>query len=436
MVGVVAGIARRAQGIEPSAAVLVAGLGLALYLQGAFTPVAQALVAVTVAVAAVLAPGQAAVTRRDLPVVVAAGALAGWALLNGVLTGHVLSGARYALLLAGVLVVAHTCRRLAHTSLTTGLLAICCAVAVVGWFGVVVHHPTWSFLSPGMWRASSTLTYPNATAAVLAMAALVCFSVRARDAGPRWSGYMGTVLVTGLAATLSRAGLGAFVLGLAVLAFALGPRPLWRVAAAPVCGALVATAGLVPSIVSATPAFGTVAVACLAGVAGLAIGGRAAAGRWTSISLCAGLVVAAGVGLWRFGSRFSLDSPDRWGAVEAAWQVFTSHPVAGAGPGLERLVLVREQGGTSVYLFAHNEYVQILAELGLVGGLLVVAFLALVLRRLWGAPQAAGALAACVALALHAGFDFVWHVPAVPLLAAAFVGVATPPVNNEERETQ
>ncbi|GAB1509044.1 O-antigen ligase family protein [Actinophytocola sp. KF-1] len=430
-----AGIVRRAQGIEPGTAVLVAGLGLALYLQGAFTPVAQALVAVTVAVAAVLASGQATITRRDVPVVAAAGALALWALLAGVLTGHVLSGARYALLIAGVLAVAHTCRRLAHPSLTACLLAICCAVAAVGWFGVVVHHPTWSFLSPGMWRASSTLTYPNATAAVLAMAALVCFSVRARDAGPRWPGYVGTALVTGMAATLSRAGIGAFVLGLAVLAFSLGPRPLWRAAAAPVCGALVATAGLVPSIVPATPSFGTVAVACVAAAAGLAVGGRAA-GRWTSIALGAAVVVAAGAGVWRLGSRFSLDSPDRWGAVEAAWQVFTSHPVTGAGPGLARLVLAREQGGTAVYLFAHNEYVQLLAELGLVGGLLLAAFLVLVLRRLWGDPRAAGALAAVAALALHAGFDFVWHVPAVPLLAAAFAGVATGSGEQRGRETE
>ncbi len=428
----VAGVVRRAQEVEPGAAVLVAGLGLALYLQGAFTPVAQALVAVTIVVAAVLAPGSAAVSRADVPVVVAAGAFAGWALLNGVLTGHVPAGVRYALLVAGVLVVAGTGRRLAGTSLVTGLLAICCAVAAVGWFGVVVHHPTWGFLSPGMWRASSTLTYPNATAAVLAMAALVCFFARVRDGGPRWSGYVGAALVTGLAATLSRAGLSAFVLGLVVLGVGLGWRPLWRAVAAPLCGALVATVGLVPSILPSTPSFGTVAVACLAGAAGLVVGGRAPAGRWTAIALGAGLAVVAGAGLARLGTRFSVDSPDRWGAVEAAWQVFVRHPVTGAGPGLERLVLARDDGGTGVYLFAHNEYVQILAELGLVGGLLVAAFLSLVLRRSRG-----GALAVVAALALHAGFDFVWHVPAVPLLAAAFVGVATgSSVNKEGKETK
>jgi hypothetical protein len=38
----------------------------------------------------------------------------------------------------------------------------------------------------------------------------------------------------------------------------------------------------------------------------------------------------------------------------------------------------------------------------------------------------AGALAAVTALALHAGFDFVWHIPAIPLLAAALVGLASP----------
>jgi hypothetical protein len=36
-------------------------------------------------------------------------------------------------------------------------------------------------------------------------------------------------------------------------------------------------------------------------------------------------------------------------------------------------------------------------------------------------------VAAICAFALHSGLDFVWHIPAIPLLAAALVGLVVPP---------
>jgi O-antigen ligase len=115
--------------------------------------------------------------------------------------------------------------------------------------------------------------------------------------------------------------------------------------------------------------------------------------------------------------------------------------VTGVGPGIDQLVLARTAGGATVFRFAHNEYLQVLAELGVLGGVLLVAFLALVMHRLWRDRVDAGALgvgglAALTALALHAGFDFVWHIPAVPLLAAAFVGLAMPRTSSTTTETK
>ncbi len=222
---------RQARGIEPGVVLLVAGLAMALYLQGAFVPRTQILVAVPLVVGVLLAPRLPAFTRQDLPVVLAAAGLAGWAVADGALTGHLLAGFRYLLLIAGVLVLAGVCRQLSGTArvtLVNGLLVICAAVAALGWFGVVVHHTTWGFLSAGMWRASSTLTYPNATAAVLAMAALVCLALRTGDPAARWLGGAATILLTGLAATLSRAGLGGLAIGLIVLGIGIGWRPLLR----------------------------------------------------------------------------------------------------------------------------------------------------------------------------------------------------------------
>jgi hypothetical protein len=428
---------RRVREIEPGVVLIIVGLALALYLQGAFLLRAQVIMAVPLVVGVLLAPGAPVLTRRDLPAVLTAAGLAGWAVIDGALTGHLTAGFRYLLLIAGVLVLAGVCRRLpgpARATLVDGLLVVCCAVAALGWFGVVAENTTLGFHSLGIWRASSTLTYPNSTAAVLAMAALVCLALRGDDPTARWRGCAATVLLTGLVATLSRAGLGGLGIGLVVLGFGIGWRRLVRAAAGPVLGALVALVGLLPAITAPATTAVPIVLAVLAAVAGVLIGSLVGATRVVLAVLVVGSAVALVPLSARLTSRFTFDSTDRWGSFLAAWRIFLRHPLAGVGPGIDRLVLTRPSGGISVYLFVHNEYLQILAELGVVGGILVAAFLVLVIRRLWHDRVAAGALgvgalAALAALVLHAGFDFVWHIPAVPLLAAAFVGLGMPQIS-------
>jgi O-antigen ligase len=218
---------------------------------------------------------------------------------------------------------------------------------------------------------------------------------------------------------------------LVLLGFGIGWRPLLRGAAAPLLGAVIAMTGLLPSITAHTPTTVTIVIAGVAAVIGVVVGSRVRATRLVLVVLVVVLAAALVLLSGRLAERFSLDSPDRWGSFRAAWDVFLRHPVTGVGPGIDQLVLARAAGGASLFRYAHNEYLQVLAELGIIGGLLLVAFLALLMRRLWRDRVDAGALgvgglAALTALALHAGFDFVWHIPAVPLLAAAFVGVAMP----------
>lgn len=439
--GVVRAI-RRARGVEPGVVLLVAGLALACYLQGAFYPRSQLLVAAPLVVGALLAPAMPVFTRRDLPITLTAAGLAGWAVLDGLLTGHLVSGLHYVLLIAGVLGLAGACRQLsgaARDTLVNGLIVLCCAVAALGWLGVVAFHRTWGFASDGLWRASSTLTYPNATAAVLAMGALVCLALRRDHPTARWLGGAAALLVLGLAATLSRAGLAGLGIGLLLIGLGIGWRPLAHSAVGPLLGALVGIAGSLPAIITPTPTVFTIAVAVLSAVLGFVVGWHAGCTRLTLAILAAALVAALVVLSGRLASRFTLDSPDRWGSFQAAWDLFLRHPVTGAGPGIDQLVLARPTGGLSVYRFVHNEYLQVLAELGVLGVVLVVGFLVLVMRRLWVDRLAAGALgiggvAALAALAMHAGFDFVWHIPAVPLLGAAFVGVAMPRPTRKENE--
>lgn len=426
---------RRVLSIEPSVLVIVVGLALALYLQGAFYGWAQLIVATTLFGGVLLLPRAPTFTREDLPVALTAAGLACWAAVDGLLTHEPAGGGRYALLIAGAFLLAGACRRLrgrARTDLLSGLVVICCLLAALGWVGVVGHHRPWGFESPGLWRASSTLTYPNATAALLAVVGLVCLAVRARDPSARWLGVAVTALTAGLAATLSRAGALGFVVGMVVLVVGIGWRPVVRAALAPLAGTMVAMAGLLPSIVTAgEPTAVTIGLAVAGAVVGLGVGSLTVAPRFLLLVPIAGVTAVAALHADKLGSRFSFDSPDRWDSIRSAWQVFADHPVIGAGPGLDRLVIERTQDGTGVFRYAHNEYLQVLAELGAIGGVLLIAFLFVVVRSVHRARPSAGALGAGVlagmaALIVHAGFDFVWHIPVIPLFAAALIGLAAP----------
>ncbi|MEO6500895.1 MAG: O-antigen ligase family protein, partial [Jatrophihabitantaceae bacterium] len=277
-------------------------------------------------------------------------------------------------------------------------------------------------------------TYPNATAIILAMLALLTLACLTEAPRSTRLALSTTVLLTGLIATLSRAGLLALVAGLLVLAAARGPKALTRSAWGPTLGAAVAALGLVPTMTAGSP---RPVPAVLALAAGLAISAGAVRVRWNRgavsglvlLALGLSLPVRAGVSAIT-GVRLTVDDPERAASFHAALQVFDQHRLIGAGPSLPSLTWAQGTG-SSVYRYAHNEYLQVLAELGIVGGLLLATLLATVLRRLWqrrwtGGAVSAGALAAITALALHAGFDFVWHIPAIPLVAAALVGLASP----------
>jgi O-antigen ligase len=133
------------------------------------------------------------------------------------------------------------------------------------------------------------------------------------------------------------------------------------------------------------------------------------------------------------GTRITLASPDRSGAVGAALRVWTEHPITGVGPGQADLRSRGAEGGTHIFTYAHNEYAQVAAELGLVGLALLVVLLVALGRLLWraraaGPPVAgwAGVVAAAAAFAVHSGFDFVWHLPAVVLTVTLLAGVILP----------
>jgi hypothetical protein len=420
--------------------VLVAALAVAAVAQGGFPPAAQRLVTVLVGVALAvaalvhIAPMRGGAVGSGLRrVVVAGGALAGWAVLDGALHGDAAAGAAPALLVAGVVGVLLAARRLDPPAgapgggvLGTGLLGVGLLVAATGWAGVALHRQPWGLPGQGGWRAASTLTYPNATAAVLVPLVLLALSRLAAERRPDARAGLAmtaTALLAGLGATGSRAGLLSLLAGGAVLVAAAGPRRAGLGRSSPaVPGAVVVLAGLLPSVPEDGPARPLPAVLTL--VAGLALAAWLA-GRpaWVSGVLAAAggaALIAAAVATPGLAGRLTVSSPDRVGALRAALRLVGGSPLTGTGPGGADLRWT-DDAGVHVIGYAHDEYVQVAAELGLLGAALLVALLGALAAAVRRRPVGAAVL---VAAAVAAAFDFGWHVPAVPLVAAAVLGLA------------
>ena len=110
--------------------------------------------------------------------------------------------------------------------------------------------------------------------------------------------------------------------------------------------------------------------------------------------------------------------------------------ITGSGLSSYRYVfpIYRSFGGTIAYSWAHNDYLQVLIELGVPGFLLLlwvmgaVAFRSYRVRKRIAGDSTllhlhAGYLAALVALALHSFTDFGLHLAANAALLSVIVGV-------------
>lgn len=435
-----------------SLCLLLAGAAVALLSQGAYYVHAQWAVGAAIAGAAVVsatAPSRRGV--RTTPVL-ACLLLAGWSLLRGAGGSAPWNGIRPALLLLGLAAVFTVVRRLTDEDralLTRGLPALGGVVALAGWAGVVWHVPPYALSNDGVWRAASTLTYANATAAVLGCLALALAGTMSGQARqPLESGLLALLLV-GAGATLSRAGLVTLVAGSLLLLVLRRPRPLLSACAVPVLGAAVALVGLLPSMPLSSPAGRPVAVVAL--VCGIAIAAwlpaRTPASPVRALLLAAAVatVLTAGVGPGALagsvdevaGWRAHVSSPARLEAARAGLDLVAERPWTGVGPGDGWTSWRGSDGSRATMRYVHDEYLQVAVDLGLPGLLLVLVMLLGTARALQTAllvppglattGRTAGACAALLAAVVHASFDFVWHVPAVPLLVAVVVGLGSCP---------
>lgn len=152
----------------------------------------------------------------------------------------------------------------------------------------------------------------------------------------------------------------------------------------------------------------------------------------TVLLLAGGLVAWLGVGsaLDRFATYRTLEATETRRAElrRDTWRIFLDHPLTGTGLGTFEATFPRYETlyDGNVVEHAHNDYVEALAETGMIGGILCATFLALLFRQNWLrlvhaessmslAFQMGGGVACCGMLA-HSLVDFNLHIPSNALL--------------------
>lgn len=159
---------------------------------------------------------------------------------------------------------------------------------------------------------------------------------------------------------------------------------------------------------------------------------RSLAAAAAVLVLAAGVVAWLGVGraLDRFTSfqKLEVSEARRVSMVKDSWRIFLDSPVRGTGLGTLQVVFPRYESlyDGKVANHSHNDYVELLAESGAIGGLCFAVFFLLLIRRSWGEIQATlnpqdlalrmGALVACAGLLVHSLVDFNLHIPSNALL--------------------
>lgn len=159
--------------------------------------------------------------------------------------------------------------------------------------------------------------------------------------------------------------------------------------------------------------------------------GLLAAGFLLVMSLFSGSLVAE---LWDDAMERGVTLQYRLRAYETGWRMWCDAPVWGYGAGLFGKVFPyfstgygRDLGGS--WTFAHQDYLQILVEWGLVGGSLIFAlwiwgFSGLIgqyRRSGGGSYSTAAALLALSIVGVHAMVDFPLHIGAMQLIAVIYL---------------
>ena len=125
--------------------------------------------------------------------------------------------------------------------------------------------------------------------------------------------------------------------------------------------------------------------------------------------------------------------------------IIKSHPIIGTGLGAFGVVYTGYDSRNGLYRLeqAHNDYLQVLSDGGIVGALLALFFIINLFRLGFIRREsrdefrrgvATGAMAGCFAVLVHSFFDFTLHTPANALLFLVLSALAT--MNGRVEEVQ
>ena len=373
--------------------------------------------------------------------------------------------------------------------LLRGLLAATAAVALIG---------LTSRLLPDLWptttglvgdRLSYPITYWNTFGLLVGMACILAVhhTSDARERAPVRVGAAALLplLAATLLLTFSRGAIAVTVVGIAVYLLVARPAGLLGglVAAVPaVALALAQTYAaeplheglpLTPDAIAEAERLALTLALCAAGAAvlralGLALdarvarlppaspsrrrGGRIVAAAGAALALTAFIAAGGPAATQRQYDRFvnntheaaptggqrerllEIGNDGRRPLWEVARHSYREQPLRGAGAGTFQLEWERQRSDGTERLYAYSLYFETLAELGLVGIVLLLGALLTILAGIALAARGPGraayaaALAVALAWALHAGIDIDWQTPAlgVPVFALAGLALARP----------
>ena len=132
----------------------------------------------------------------------------------------------------------------------------------------------------------------------------------------------------------------------------------------------------------------------------------------------------------RLASGLESNRSDLW---RVAWAEFREHPVVGIGAENFGVAYVRDRRSDEETLYPHSFPLEVLTQTGLVGALLMAAFLAAAiaaaagaLRRQRGLGRGVSAVGLVVFASwfVHASIDWLWELPALAGPALAFLALA------------
>lgn len=142
--------------------------------------------------------------------------------------------------------------------------------------------------------------------------------------------------------------------------------------------------------------------------------------------------------LTRFAEQQNLGDPtsSRTEIWQTSIKMFTAHPILGWGLGAYGVGYTQfdTRNGIARPEQAHNDYLQVLTDTGIVGAALGIFFIVSLFYLGWQRRKtkdifrrgvAMGALTGCFSLLVHSFFDFTLHITAVALLFLTCVALAT-----------